>query len=389
MSTEHTYAHFGSSAVFFVLGVFILASPVMRSGLSTRLALGIVTSFGQSQNMLLASVLGIAAIMSAFISAHAVAAILFPIVLDVIRGAGAKPGSKFSQTGCLAVAWGAIIGSNATLLGGARAPLALGILHNTTGITISFVQWTAWSLPIVLVLLLAAYGLLLLMGQDKTVSMAAIRHFLEDRTQKLGSVSQREVYTAGIMLLTIILWVMKGETWGLATIAFLGVLLAFVLHVTDWQEIEEDVNWGIFVMYGSAIALSAALRDTGAAAALAQHMLPSWIDSSAFVFVIVVFIALTLTEFMSHTPAVALLMPVALALAAKFGIDPRTMTLGVVVSAGLGFALPVSSPEIAMVVGSRYVRPSAILYWGLWLDLISFAVILVMSKLYWPLVGLR
>ncbi|MGK7874719.1 MAG: SLC13 family permease [Xenococcaceae cyanobacterium] len=390
LSHETTYAYFGNRAVFFVLGAFILASPIMRSGLSTRLALAVVSRFGYSQNTLIASILSLAAAMSFVISSHAVAAMLFPVVLEVVRAAGAKPGGRFGLAAFLALAWGAGIGGIATLLGGARAPLALGVLRSTTEgkYDISFVQWAVWSLPLVLVLLLVAYGLLLLIGQGTAVSLPVAHRFLEAHAKKLGSISTREVGTAVVMLLTILLWIVKGEAWGLDTVAFLGVLLSFVLHLADWREVEEDVNWGIFVMYGSAIALSAVLRDTGAASALAQNLLASWIHYPALAFVAIVAIVIFLTEGMSNAAAVAVLMPIALALAAKYNLDPRAMTLGVTIPSGLAFMLPVSTPAIAIVIGSGYVSPFQAFRRGLWLKLIGFLIFLAMAKFYWPLVGL-
>lgn len=389
ISHEDTYAYFGNRAVFFILGAFILSSPIVRSGLSTRIALAVVSRFGKKQTTLLGSILLLAAIMSCVISAHAVAAMLFPIVLEVVRASGAKPGGRFGLAAFLALAWGVVIGSNTTLLGGARGPLALGILFNTTGDSISFLQWIVWTIPLVLILLGLAYGLLQLMAQGEKVSLPKARRFLEARNKQLGPISRRELYTAGITLLTIVLWVVEGDNWGLDSVAFIGVCLAFIVGVAQWREVEEDVNWGIFVMYGSAIALSAALTNTGAASALTQLILASGINSPILVFATVVVIALAMTEFMSNAAAVAVILPVALALTQKYGIDPRAMTLGVVIPAGLGFMLPVSTPAIAIAVSSGYVRPLSVLRWGIWLDAIGYVLFLATSKLYWPLVGLK
>ncbi|WP_455390386.1 SLC13 family permease [Oscillatoria salina] len=388
ITNKSTYAYFGNSAVFFILGALILSSPIMRSGLSTRIALAVVSRFGKSQKALLASILGLAAIMSCVISAHAVAAMLFPIVMEVVRASGAKPGGRFGLAAFLAMAWGVVIGSNTTLLGGARGPLALGILQNTTGKTIGFVEWTIASIPLVLLLLLVAGGLLQFVGQGEKVSLNAARRFLEARNRELGAISRREVVTTAIMILTIALWITMGDTWGLDSIALLGVSLAFISGVADWREVEEDVNWGIFVMYGSAIALSAALTDTGAAAGLSQYLLAAGINSFLVIFAAIVFIALMMTEFMSNAAAVAVLLPVALAIAEKYGIEAPIIALAVVIPAGLGFMLPVSTPAIAIAVSSGYVRPLSVLRWGLWLDLLGYGLVLLVSQLYWPLLGL-
>ena len=388
LSHEATYGYFGNRAVFFVLGSFILASPIMRSGLSTRLALAVVSRFGRNQTALIGAILFLTATMSFVISTHAVVAMLFPVVLEVVQAAGAKPGGRFGLAAFLALAWGGSIGGMATLLGGARAPLALGIMQRTTGANISFVEWFLWSIPTVALLLMIAYGLLLLIGRGTAVSLDTALNVLEIRAKTMGGISRREAVTGLLMFTTIVLWILKGEAWGLDTIAFLGVILSFIMRVADWREVEEDVNWGIFVMYGSAIALSAVLRETGAASFLAQDLLAPLINSPSVSFIAMVLMTMTLTEGMSNAASVAVLMPVALALANQYGIDPRAMTLGITVPSGLAFILPSSAPAMAIVIGSGYVPPIEALRRGFWLKVIGFVLFLVMSKLYWPLVGL-
>ncbi|NEP87750.1 MAG: DASS family sodium-coupled anion symporter [Okeania sp. SIO2C2] len=390
MSPTETYAYFGNKAVFFVLGAFILASPIQRSGLSTRLALTVVSRFGNTQNTLIASILILSAIMSFVISSYAVTAMLFPVVIEVIQAAGAKPGGRFGLAAFLALGWGCGIGGIATLLGGARAPLALGVLRSTTNgeYDVSFVEWFIWSIPLVVLLLTVAYFILLQIGKGTVVSLPNALKFLKIRSKSLGGISPREIGTLVLVAGIVLLWIFRGTAWGLDTIAFFGVMCSFIFGLASWQEVEEDVNWGIFLMYGSAIALSAVLRDTGAAQALAEILLGSWINSGLICFVAMVLIITILTEGMSNAAAVAVLMPVGLALAAKYGIDPRAMTLGITLPSGLAFLLPVSTPVMAIIIGSGYVSPAEAFKRGLLLKLVGTLIFLAMAKFYWPLFGL-
>ena len=217
--------------------------------------------------------------MAFVISTHAVTAMLFPVVLEVVQAAGAKPGGRFGKAAFFALAWGASIGGIATLLGGARTPLALGLLRSATGISVSFIDWFIWSLPLVILMLVICGSLLLRIGEGTAISLKETQSYLQERSQKLGKMSSREIGTMMVVVITVILWILKGDTWGLDTIALLGVILVFTLRLAVWQEVEEDVNWGIFVMYGSAIALSQVLQETDVAQTLAQTFLTSWINN--------------------------------------------------------------------------------------------------------------
>lgn len=388
ISANTTYSYFGNSAVFFVLGAFILASPVMRSGLSTRIAITIISKFGKGPKRLLFSIFLLSSLLAFIISEHAVAAMLFPIILEIIKAAESPKGSRFAFAAFMAMAWGSMVGGTATLLGGARAPLAIGILQTDTDKTISFIQWTTWTLPAVVIILAVCFCVLMFLIRGSTVNIELARAKLLEHKSKLGPLSKRELYTILILLFTITLWISYGTAWGLDWIALLGVILAFALKITNWREVEEDVKWGIFIMYGSAIALSASLRDTGAAHSLVQMLLQTGISSPLIIFTVLALLAIILTEIMSNAAAVAVLMPMGLALGFEFGIDPRAIAVGIATCAGLTFVLPVSTPAMAIVTSCSYVNRKKAMLWGIFLKIIAFGVFMGTVLIYWPMVGL-
>src|SRR3954451_17464004 len=71
LPANKTYALFGNEAVFFILGVFILAACLMKSRLSTRIALVIFHRFGHTPRRLLLSIFLLNAVMAFFMSEHA------------------------------------------------------------------------------------------------------------------------------------------------------------------------------------------------------------------------------------------------------------------------------------------------------------------------------
>ncbi len=391
------YSYFGNSAVFFVLGAFILASPVMRSGLSKRMAISIISKFGKGPKTLTCSIFILSSFLAFFISEHAVAAMLLPIVIEIVKATKVSTRSRFAFASYMAMAWGAMIGGTATLLGGARAPLALGILQDTFNSnhklshfgSISFIEWTWWVIPIVLIILAVALVFVLLIAHNSQANIELAQKTLLQHKEKMGKISIREILTLLVLLFTIFLWVFYGTSWGLDWIALLGVILAFLLRITNWKEVERDVQWGIFIMYGSAIALSVTLQQTGAAQEIVHFILALGIESPIVIFILLIALACILTELMSNAAAVAVLLPIALALSIEYGIDPRVMTIAIATSAGLTFMLPVSTPAMALVINSEYVRLQRAFLWGSLLKIIGFFVIIIVALSYWPLIGLN
>jgi sodium-dependent dicarboxylate transporter 2/3/5 len=154
---------FGSDAVFFILGVFMLAAALYKSGLSTRMALHLLKSGATSPRRLVFQVMLTSALLSFIMSEHAVAAMMFPLVVIISKRLSSSPeGRSYSRVLFLAMAWGCVIGGIATMLGGARVPLAVGLLQKATqgSATVTFTQWSMGMFPIVVVLFSFCYFLL-------------------------------------------------------------------------------------------------------------------------------------------------------------------------------------------------------------------------------------
>ena len=314
----------------------------------------------------------------------------FPIVVEIVAVLGLQRGrSNYARALFLAMAWGSSIGGIATLLGGARAPLALGILREATGASYSFLEWTLLALPLVFVLLIVGYLIILWFFPIDIDTVQAADSVLNERWLKLGRPSYQEWVIGLVMLATLIAWIIGGEEFGLANIALGSVVVLFVLGVVSWRDIERYVNWGVLLMYGGAIALGAAINKSGAATWLARVTISQWASGTAMVVLLTSLVSLVLTEAMSHSAVVALLMPVSIGVAKEFNMDPRLMAPVVALPAGLAFTLPIGTPANAIAFSSGYLRIRDLLIPGALLELVAWIGFNVMANWYWPLLGLN
>ena len=390
LDTKTAFSLFGNPAVFFILGAFILAAALMRSGLSTRLALFFLTRIRKSPGSLLLGVILSSAFLAFWMPEHAVAALMFPLVLEVASSLDLKPKeSSYGKALFISLAWGAVIGGVATFLGGARNPLAIGMLWEEFSLKISFLEWMIATVPIVVAMVFLAYGFIRLFFKIDIESIASAEKKLQERIHRLGKMSKREKIVGLIMVATVICWMTLSNTIGLANIAILSAVSLFLFNVVPWKEIEKYVNWGVILMYGGAISLGFALDHTQAAAWLAKNALSSS-KVTPFVFIIVItFIAKFLTEGISNVATVAILLPLGFALGQTYGISPIIVVYAVAIPAGLAFSLPMGTPPNAICYASGYYRISDLIKAGLVLNVISWLLFLLMVKLYWPLIGLK
>ncbi|MBI5789382.1 MAG: DASS family sodium-coupled anion symporter [Candidatus Schekmanbacteria bacterium] len=384
------YSLFGNKAVFFILGAFILASAIIRSGLSSRITLWVLQAFGQSPKKLLLGIQVLAAFLSFWMSEHAVVAMLFPIVLEIAESLNLVQGeSNYGKCLFLNMGWGCVIGGIATFLGGARAPLAVGILNELTGKTIDFLPWALAALPTVIGLLIFNYFLLNKMFPAEIKDISVAEKMLKQKLALKGKASSREKLMGILMLFTIFAWIFGGEKIGLANIALAAVVVAFCFNLMKWKEVEEDVNWGILLMYGGAICLGFAMDKTGAAGWLAKKVLGNLGDRPYVFLSAFALLSIFLTEVMSNSAVIALLMPMAISLANSFNIDPRIVTLAITIPAGLAFCLPMGTPAVAITVSSGYVATKDTAKAGWILNIYGWIIFTVFMIIYWPLIGFK
>ncbi|GIX07260.1 MAG: sodium:proton antiporter [Candidatus Poribacteria bacterium] len=387
LSPAETYRLFGNEVIFFLLGVFILASLVIRSGLSNRLAWTALRLWGRSPRRLLAATLLLPAFGSFWMSEHAVVAMLFPVVLEIANVLDVhERHPRYGKGLFLALAWGSVIGGVATFLGGGRAPLAVNLLRNATGLSVGFLQWMVATLPVVLVLLGVALVLLLRVVGSDLPQMAPIAELLETRRQTLGRMDRTECGTALLMLLTVGAWIAVSEPLGgLAGVALLSCVVAFALGWLEWNDVEEDVNWGVLLMYGGAVTLGYALRASGAAAWMASAFFGDWVRSPALLIGALSLAAILLTSAMSNAAVVALLTPIALSQASSPEMA-KLVTISVAVPAGLAFALPMATPAIALAYSSGLLTMRDTVATGAVLMAVSWVVFNLAVRFWFPLI---
>lgn len=401
ISARDAFGFFGNTATMFLLGVFLLAAATIETGLSKRLTLVFLSRFDQSPKRLVGGVILTASSLSLMMPEHAVAAMMFPIILDIIEALRLKrPGSAYARALLLAMAWGAVAGGVGTFLGGGRAPLAVDLLRREfpDADIPTFFGWMVKAMPIVVGATAFVYWRLTRGMVFEVDNIRSATAFIAQRVERLGPMSAREKRVAFLLVVTILAWLfvpslsetLLGKRYRIdvATISLLAAAGVFVLRVAPWPRLEEYVNWGVLVMYGGAVALGETMARTHAADWLATSILPANVPGWAL-FPIMATVCIALSEAISNAAVVALLVPVGFGMChANPSLDPVTMIYIVAIPAGLGHTLPMSGPPTAIAYSAGYFRVGNVLKFGLQGNVVFLIIIMLVAYLYWPLVGM-
>jgi len=388
LDINKSFSLFGNKAIFFILGALIIAAGIQKTGLGLRIAYKVIMFFGGGAKKLIAGIMITSAFLSCIMPEHAVAALLFPIIIQIARSLKLKPlESNMGKALFLAMAWGAVIGGITTYLGGARNLFAVDILEKNYHLSIGFFEWIKMSLPIPIIILTITYYIIIFRFKPEIDSSKVVQKDLEQILNKKGELTIPEKKLIFVLIMVISSWLFLSRAINISISSLLGGVVLFILDIVNWNDIAERINWGVILMYGGAIVVASSLSLSGAAGWLSEVIFSN-LSINPFLFVALISLStIMLTEGISNVAAVAIILPLTFSWGNIMEINPVIITLSVALSGGLAFCLPMGTPPNAIAYSAGYYSISDVVKIGIILNIISWLVIMLISKFYWPLIG--
>jgi len=376
---------FANPIIFLMIGGFILAVAIGKSGLAKRFTYWMLSKVGTTADMSIFAAVFSTGLLSAWIENVVAFAMLLPIIKTIIPLFGInepeKGNSNFAKAMVLGASYGSLAGGFGTEIGTAPNLMAAAYTH------IPFVNWMVFGFPLAIILLLVTWKLLGWIFKPEVDRIVGGKETLNNAMDVMGSITKQEKITAAILFFTIALWVTTGIT-GLDSysVALIGAALYFVSGVIDWKDAQEGVDWGLIIFFGGALSLGAALLNTGAAAYLIHDligMMGNSVSTLAIMLLLMV-IAVVFTQVMSNIALAAILVPLAVTLATAQGQPVGIYAIPVAISCSLSFMFPMADPTVAMAYGTGYVKMKEIFKAGIPLVvigiIITLAVLLIIGK---------
>jgi len=385
-TADSVASSFMSDAVFFIMGSLMLAVAIVYQGLDKRLALGVINITGNKTWRIVLGFVTISALLSSFIGEHTVAAMMLPVALALIRNAGIDTGkaTKLSTILLFSIAYGCAIGSIGTPSGGGRNVIMIGYLSDFGIAEISYLDWMKFAYPmLVLEIPVAAIVLWYTFTPDQKIMDSSVRK-LKVQVAKTGKMTVNQIMSIVIFFVVFLGWIFLSPFIGLGIVALIGVFLYLTFGLIDWQEISNNTNWGVIMLFGAAISLGIQMKETGAALWVAEgtlHYLEIIFQDVGFVrwFVSVVLTGI-LTNLLSNAATVAVLGPIVL----DMGGNPLITGIMTSIASAFAYLTIVASPTCMIIHSTGLITSSDYLKAGWKLFIISVVLLLLISMFYWP-----
>jgi len=380
------FSSFGSNAVFFLIGAFIIAGAIEKHGLHRRIALKFLSFFEKNPRSFTFGIMTSCATLTFIMPEHGVAALFLPIVLSILITMKIVPKqSNFGKISMLSIAYGCSIGSLGTLIGGARNIFTIDVLATQIGKNIGFLEWMTYSMPIVIIAIPLVWLVLQFIFPIEIKDITTAKKEINNQVIKAGRVSKNEVIVLVILVLTIILWIIFSSTtyYGLAVIAILGSILLFITKTITWKDVENRVPWGIILLYGGAITLGVGMQETGAGTWIANQIFSTAGINPYAIILILILITILLTNIMSNIGAVAILIPLGLSIPPATGVTPLLASLIIALTGGLAFMFVISTPGNAITYSSGYFTTRDLFKAGALANIICILIVFTIATVYW------
>ncbi|EPK7576245.1 SLC13 family permease [Klebsiella michiganensis] len=378
LNLKQAFAGFIDTNVILFVAMFIVGGALFETGMANKVG-GVITRFAKTEKQLIFTIMVVVGVMSGFLSNTGTAAVLIPVVI----GVAAKSGFARSRL-LMPLVFAAALGGNLSLIGAPGNLIAQSALQNI-GSGFGFFEYAKVGLPMLIcgVIYFLTIGYKFLPNHPNSGAVGSI-----GEQRDYSHVPRwKQILSLVVLIATILGMIFEKQTGvSLAVAGCIGALVLVVTGVLTEKQAYKAIDSQTIFIFGGTLALAKALEMTGAGKLVADHVIGMLgQNSSPFMLLVVVFaLSIIMTNFMSNTATVALLVPVSLSIAAGMDADPRAVLMATVIGSSCAYATPIGMPANMMVLSAGGYKFVDYAKSGIPLIIVSTIVSLILLPILFP-----
>ncbi len=382
-SFEDAFSGFSNSIVVLVFGMMVVGIAMMDTG-AAKLVGAKVSQLSAHNERLFIFLAGTAsALLSTFLSNTSVIAIFLPIIASIAKSD--KNMNRMNLT--LPVTMGAMFGGVCTLVGSTPQLTANGILSEMCGQELKMFDYTLPGAILFVVFMLFA----LFIGYPVGKKIWGSREAAEIKESETIAAQTEEkpnkiklIIMVLIFILTIVFFI--GGWISTAMTAVVAALLCVITRCTTQKSIIKNMDWSVLIILAGCLGIASGINK-GGVGQLIGDALSGILDTGIpliVIFALFVITTILISNFITNSTAVVIMLPVALSLCISNNLNPIAFTLGIVFAANLTFSTPLANAQTGMTLVAGYKFSDYIKYTWI-LDILVLLSILIFIPLFYPL----
>ncbi len=360
-----------SPVLVLFFGGFILAIGAAKHGFDVRLAKALLKPFGTHPQMVLLGVILTTALFSMFMSNTATTAMMVAILTPLFKHFEGR--DPFQKALVLSVPFAANIGGIGTIIGTPPNAVAASVL-NEVGYPVSFLQWMIIGVPLAAVLLFFLWFFLLRAFKPRT------DHFKVLFPDEL-EITWDFVIVVITFAVTILMWLLQPVHGIPSAVTAMIPIMVFTMFGIISRDDLRKIEWHVLILIAGGMTLGVAMKQSGLSDVLVGLITSAGLSPLALL-VAMIILALILSNFMSHTSAANLMIPIVTSLVV---IRPELGALGVAFACSLAMSLPISTPPNAIAFATRAITTGELARYGSVVSLVGVLLIILLIALVAPM----
>ena len=342
------------STVFFLMGTFAFTVALDATTIPTRICAGVLKWSGTNTKKMLLGLMCATAFVSFFMSDVAACGVFVSVGERLLELNGAvKKKSALGKALMIAIPWASFAGGLAVMTGNGVNIVATGLFESLFDVHMTFIEWSMLGFPFCVIMLLAAWFILIHWFKPESISQQSIDITLAE-VSDLPPVTREEKATVVIIGLAMVCWILSSwfSFFNTAMVAIFATILLSVPGNSTlvFKDLVGRMNWGILVMIMCILSVSHFVVSTGAGDWIVATVIGALPASATQM--VVLLLVLSAIGAIAHNvvpvgPAVAgvLAYPFGM-IAGEFGISMYCVLMVVAWQASLSYILPLDCVPI-------------------------------------------
>lgn len=381
--TKSALQAFANPTIFLFFGGFAIAAALSVQKLDQYIANRVISWANGNFMVAIFLLFSVTALLSMGISNTATTAMMVPLAIGMLKNIDYQTNKGTYAFVILGIAYSASIGGMGTLVGSPPNAIVASQLHLT------FSDWLKYGMPTMI-------GLMPLMLLTMFLVFKPKLKIKIETKQEIEKLNRNQYITIAIFATTALCWIFgtylnefisnilninKIEEFD-ALVAMTAAVLICVTNVASWKQVQDNTDWGVLMLFGGGLTLSAILKNSGADKAMVDAIVVLIEGKNYYLIgLLVATFIIFLTEFTSNTASAALLVPIFISIAEALNMNPLGLSLIIGLGASCAFMLPVATPPNAIAYGTGMVNQRDMIRAGFVLNI--FCILFISAIAYW------
>lgn len=382
---EDVFSGFSDSIVLLMASTMIVGIAMFQTGAAQIIGRALIRWSRGNELLFLGVSCVVSGLASMFLANTALLSAFIPIIDSVCTTSGQMKRRNLT----LPISCAIMFGGASTLVGCTPQLTANGLMSKMVGIEMT--MWTLTGPGLCLFALFLIFALSFGYRNGKRIWNHHPEADMGVDPEKLHSTIHASYDKKKLIIMFVILGLMVLSyilaLLPTAVTAMCAALLCVIFGCCSVKQIVRELHWESVVFLATCLGLAEALTSAGSGQLIGQAVstVLGGVTSPFIIFAVLTMLTLFISQFITNSTALIIVLPVALSLCTKYGFAYMPFCVGITLAASIACCTPLAAAQITMTQVAGYEFLDYLRY-GWLLSLIGYAGILVFVPLFFPLV---